>query len=267
MTSQTTGVVVEIGGLPVRLSTGNPTLLGIIQNRYAAFIPAGPAPAAFDLRFEVVADLVSPVEDIRVTRSGSCWRLERSDFEAECSPQARRGWVRQSNPNPYSVDTVLRVLHSLLLASEGGFLLHAASAVRKSRALIFTGLSGAGKTTISRLAPPDVTLLTDEISYIRQHEGRYWAFGTPFAGELAKVGENVSAPIEAVFLLAQGPKNRRDSVPSAEVARKLLRNVLFFAQDSELGGLLFQSVCDFAARVPVSRLTFVPDPSVWEFIA
>jgi len=38
------------------------------------------------------------------------------------------------------------------------------------------------------------------------------AFGTPFAGELAKAGENVSAPLEAVFLLAQGPENRRDPV-------------------------------------------------------
>jgi ABC-type iron transport system FetAB ATPase subunit len=72
---------------------------------------------------------------------------------------------------------VLRILHTLLLAAEGGFLVHAASAVRNGRAFLFAGLSGAGKTTIAGLAPPDATLLTDEISYVRKLDDHYYAFG------------------------------------------------------------------------------------------
>ena len=72
---------------------------------------------------------------------------------------------------------------------------------------LFAGVSGAGKTTISRLAPADVTLLTDEISYLRRNGEGYVAYGTPFAGELAKVGENIRAPLAALYLLAQGPEN------------------------------------------------------------
>ena len=34
----------------------------------------------------------------------------------------------------------------------------------------------------------------------------------------------------------------------------MLRNILFFAHDDELVGLVFQSVFDFVARVPVHRL-------------
>ena len=93
------------------------------------------------------------------------------------------------------------------------------------------------------------------------------AFGTPFAGELAKAGENVSAPLEAVFLLAQGPENRRDPVAPAEAARALLRNILFFAEDPGLVELVFRSALDCVSRVPVWRLTFVPDPKIWEMIA
>ena len=167
------------------------------------------------------------------------------------------GWIRQS-ANPYSVDCVLRILHSLTLAREGGFLLHAASAVRNGKAFLFSGVSGAGKTTIARLAPTDVTLLTDEISYVRWQSGGYIACGTPFAGELARVGENCSAPLAALYFLAKGPENRIDPVSSADAVGLLLRNILFFAEDPDLVKQLFRSVFEFVERVPVQRLTFFP---------
>ncbi len=153
-------------------------------------------------------------------------------------------------------------------------LVHAASAIRNGRAFLFAGVSGAGKTTISRLAPADATLLTDEISYVRLSRGQgpgasgqsYLAYGTPFAGELAEPGENVHAPIGALYLLSQGPENRIEDVAKAEAVRALLESVLFFARDSELTGAVFQSACDFVQRVPVKRLTFFPDERVWELI-
>jgi len=262
----TRDVIVEIGGTPVRLATEDPAFVEILHSRYAGFITDRPAVPPLHLKIHLVSGLASDAEDVRVTRSDGLWRFERSDFVAEWSPETGRGTVRQTLPNPYSIDTVLRILHSVVLAPQRGFLLHAASAIRHGRAFVFSGVSGAGKTTISRLAPPDVTLLSDEISYIRPNGGRYWAFGTPFAGELARAGENVSAPIEAVFLLAQGPENRRDPVAPAEAARALLRNILFFAEDPNLVDLVFRSALDCVSRAPVCRLTFVPDPKVWEMI-
>jgi hypothetical protein len=91
---------------------------------------------------------------------------------------------------------VLRITHSLLLAMEGGFQLHASSAIRNGHAFLFAGVSGAGKTTMARLAPSDALVLTDEISYIRRIAGGYRAYGTPFAGELARPGANASAPLQ-----------------------------------------------------------------------
>ena len=94
----------------------------------------------------------------------------------------------------------------------------------------------------------------------------YTAFGTPFTGELAKLGENVSAPVAALYLLAQGPENRIDPVAPGEAARSVLANMLFFAEDEELVQATFHSAFEFASRVPVRRLTFVPDVRVWELI-
>jgi hypothetical protein len=160
----------------------------------------------------------------------------------------------------------LRIVHSLVLAKQGGFLLHSASTIRNGKAFLFAGVSGAGKTTISGLLPADAILLTDEISYVRKSDNGYLAFGTPFTGELARVGKNVSAPIAALYLLAKGSENRIDPVEPGEAVRSLLSNVLFFAADEELVQAIFNSAFEFVNRVPVSRLTFVPDARVWELI-
>ena len=264
---------IEIGGIPIRVNTTDADFLNMLQNRYAGFVGSSEHAA---IEFDVdlfTPGFVDPDADVRVTQRAGKWALERGDFRAEWEPARRTGTIRQS-ANPYSIDAVLRIVHTLVLAQEGGFLMHAASAIRNGKAFLFAGVSGAGKTTISRLAPSDATLLTDEISYVRK-DGRkdvkkqnlsYVAFGTPFTGELAKLGENVSAPISALYLLAQGPENRIDPVAPGQAVRELLANVLFFAEDQELVQRSFHAACEFVSRVPVSRLTFVPDARVWEMI-
>jgi hypothetical protein len=262
-------VVIEIGGMPIVVRSDSPEFLAILWNRYGGFVNPIAEPI-FELEVEITPDsmlpgAIDPDEDLSVRFEGHRWVLERGDFRAELDPAMRHGHIRQA-ATPYAIDAAFRVLHSLLLAKQGGLLVHAASAVRNGRAFLFAGVSGAGKTTISRLAPPDVTLLTDEISYLRREGDGYVAFGTPFAGELGQPGENVHAPLATLYLLTQGPENRIDPVSQADATRAVLESVLFFAHDSELVERVFDSVCDLVQRVPIKRLTFVPDSSVWEAI-
>jgi hypothetical protein len=289
---------VEIGGIPIALATSDDDFLHLLRQRYAGFL--SPSIPDFELEFDLTSPTPVSDADTRVRRvfsedtnpehtnaerkNSGHWLIERGDFRARWDPRTGRGTVRQ-NPNPFSLDSVLRILHSLILAERGGFLLHAASAICDGRAFLFSGVSGAGKTTMTRIAPPDITLLTDEISYIRPLNARdhahpnnahpnnsrptgasYAAFGTPFSGELAKAGENCSAPIAALFFLEQGPENRIADVSSTEAVRRLMRNILFFAEDQGLVEKLFATACDFVSRVPIYRLTFYPDGRVWDRI-
>jgi hypothetical protein len=252
---------VEIGGIPIALSTCDQGFLDLLRQRYIGFLSS--SSPEFELEFDLTSTVPVSDDDVRVRRDGDEWLIERGDFHARWDPRAGRGSVRQ-NANPYSLDSVLRILHSLILAERGGFLLHAASAISDGRACLFSGVSGAGKTTMTRLAPPDVTLLTDEISYLRPNAEGYSAFGTPFAGELARAGENCTAPVSALFFLEQGPENRVHELSSAEAVRRLMRNILFFAEDRGLVEKLLATACDFVARVPIRRLTFYPDARVWD---
>jgi hypothetical protein len=278
-------LTIDIGGIPILVRTDSANFAAMLARRYGEFASAETPLAPMELEVKLIPPgKVCDAEDVSVYRDGELWVMERGDFRAEWDAPSRRGWVRQT-ANPYSIDSVLRILHSLILAREGGMLVHGASAVRNGRAFVFAGVSGTGKTTLARLAPPDVTLLTDEISYIRQNsdsqvpadsEARtpnpeyrvpaFEAFGTPFAGELARIGQKVRAPLAGLFLLRQGPENRIELLSDGEAVRELLRHVLFFAQDEELVHMIFDTVCDLARRVPVQRLVFTPDARVWELI-
>jgi hypothetical protein len=258
-------ITVEIGGMPILLHMQDDAFRQQLAQRYAGFVGSRARP-----RFEFEVELTArspnhPDDEVQVRMQDGVWRLRRGDFRAHWDPRAGRGRIRQS-ANPYSIDSVLRIVHTLILAREGGFLLHSAGAIRNRRAFLFSGVSGAGKTTISRLAPPDVTLLTDEVSYIRRDGDGYLACGTPFAGELARVGENCSASIGCLFFLHQGAENKIEPLAKPEAIRRLMRNILFFAEDADLVSKVFQSACDFVERVPVRRLTFVPDSQVWDMV-
>src|ERR1035437_7803911 len=263
--AQRSDVVVEIGDLPIRLRCDDSAFIRMIIIRYAGYVSS-----SNDASFEFDIKLAPPGtesrdEDVRVTWDSGRWLMTRGDFRAEWNPSTSRGRSQQTI-NPYSLDSVLRIVHTLLLARKGGFLVHASSVIRNGRAFLFSGVSGAGKTTMARLAPADAAMLTDEISYVTRRDGRDFAVGTPFFGELARVGENMSAPIEAVYLLAKGPENKIEPIVGADAVRGLLGNILFFARDPEFVRMVFDAAFDFVSQVPVRRLTFVPDARVWELI-
>ncbi len=263
-------VTIEIGGLPIEVQTTDAEFERILKGRYGDYIKTGTASPGTASRFALRVQLTNqqsadPDADAEVWLEGREWKMVRGDFRASWNPAERRGQVFQT-ANLYSIDSVLRIVHTLMLAPEGGFLLHASSVVRNGKAFLFSGVSEAGKTTMARLAPPDVAVLTDEASYVRKVDGRYFAYGTPFAGELGTPGKNISAPIAALYLLRKAADNRIEEIDPADAIQRLLRNILFFAHQPDLVRQVFDAACAFVAMVPVFELSFFPDQRVWELI-
>ncbi len=192
-------MIVEIGGLAVKVNATEPRLLCSVKERLRNFRVSPCRPTEMTMDAELDSALTVTGDAPRLFRHHGKWRFERIGVRAEFCFEVGSCSIRQAAPDGYFIEVVLRALQSLWLARRGGFLVHAASHVRNGRAVIFTGVSGAGKSTISHFAPPDSTLLTDELSLIRPWNCRYYAFGTPYVSSLGKPGENISAPIEALY--------------------------------------------------------------------
>jgi hypothetical protein len=255
-------LVVEVSNLPIRLWCADPRFARLIEERYSGFLSS-----SSDVIGELTIELTVPGvkcrhEDVRVTWGTGEWLIERADFQARWNPSTARGCIQQA-ASIYSLDSVLRIVNTLALARKGGFLLHASSAIRNGHAFLFSGASGVGKTTIVKFAPPDASVLSDDISCAIYRRGCFNAIGTPFHSERGLPGENLGAPIKTLYLLAKGPKNKVEPIKNAAAVRGLLENILFFVSDPELVKLVFDAACEFVNRVPVHRLTFVPGTLVW----
>src|SRR5437868_3228817 len=91
-------VCVEIGGIPISLSTSDPGFLELLQSRYAGFLSS--SSPQFELEFDLIPPGPASDHDVRVRMENREWTIERGDFQARWNPQTGRGKVRQ-NSNPY----------------------------------------------------------------------------------------------------------------------------------------------------------------------
>ncbi|MGH9747012.1 MAG: hypothetical protein ACRD59_13000 [Candidatus Acidiferrales bacterium] len=167
--------------------------------------------------------------------------------------------------NEYALDSLLRILLTMVLLPRRGFLLHAATVVRDGRAYVFAGRSGAGKSTVASLSPAG-TVLTDEISLLRFTDGCWHAYGTPFWGEFRAAGMNEHYPIAGIYSLVQAPEDRAELMTTKEILRALLPCVLFFTAKPEANEALLRLLLGTVRQIPCYRLHFRRDAGFWKVV-
>jgi hypothetical protein len=241
----------SIGCVPLRLQMSDAQLFGAASERYAAFTDAAEHPIDIALNDATLAD------------------SEPADFGYEFEGavlQAFSSGIRFDGvKNQYALDSLLRVFLSWKLLEHQGFLLHAATVIRDGKAYVFTGRSGAGKSTVATLSPQG-SVLTDEISLLRRENGIWRAYGTPFWGDFKAAGSNSSAPVAGIFRLLQAPENRVELLRPIAVLRTLLPNVLFFSTQTESTRKLLEVLNRAATEIPGYNLSFRKNPTFWEVL-
>jgi hypothetical protein len=169
------------------------------------------------------------------------------------------------SPLCYPVDQILMMNH---LAMRSGLIVHAAGMVLTGAAIIFPGISSAGKSTLTRLfanTAPHVQLLSDERIIVRWGDEGFMAYGTPWPGD-ANIAANASAELRGLFFLSRGDENRIAVLPSGQAVRRLFPVVSCPWYDPErLPGVL--DTCErLVTSVPCFELQFRPGPEVIEMI-
>lgn len=109
------------------------------------------------------------------------------------------------------------------------FLFHAAAIEKDGKGYLFSGRSGAGKTTHTRLWQQ---VLGDSVSSINGDkpllgfEGdRLMAYGSPWQGK-ERLGNGQSAPVEAVCFIEKNKENRLERLNTDQVMDRIFYQVL-----------------------------------------
>lgn len=171
---------------------------------------------------------------------------------------------RLPSPLRYPLDQILMMC---LLPHHGGVLVHAAGLRRGEAAAIFPGHSGAGKSTLMGLLAGRTELqgLSDDRVVVREIDGSFRAFGTPWAGT-GLVASPDDAGLSAIAFIHQSPETRLQRIGPQAALGQLLRtaSVPWFDEEAMSRSL---GVCErLLARVPTYELHFRRHEEVAEVV-
>lgn len=156
-------------------------------------------------------------------------------------------------PNHFLFNSFLRILLSVVLSKNEGFLLHSAGIKKNNKGRVFFGMTGAGKTTLAEKFSAE-EVLSDDVLAVKVMGGKVFLFGTPFSS--AGYGGNYHTPCEKIFYLIKDKKNFTAKLSEKDAFRKILSCILFFGDDIVLHRNIFRTVDNLLKIAEVVELHF-----------
>jgi hypothetical protein len=165
------------------------------------------------------------------------------------------------------LDNAARYLVARLAIERGGLALHGAGVRRDSRAWIFAGPSGAGKTTAMRLSAPAESL-GDDFAVVVPFEGGWAAPALPFDNTESGPDNPVRGltPLAGVWRIFQADRHRVERPSGVLAQASLLACAAFPWALPDLSDRAGESVSLFAASGRFGHLHFAPDPGFWPLL-
>jgi hypothetical protein len=166
---------------------------------------------------------------------------------------------RLTNPICYPLDQLLMVQR---LAREGGAIVHCALIDVGDGAVICPGVSGAGKTTLTRQLVHDAGLrvLSDDRAVIRPTAGGHKAWGTPWPGE-GGYAVNRGLPLLGIGFIEHRETPMTEPISRSEAIHRLVQVASVPWFDREAGPRVFDGLAELCDRVPVWRMGVPAHPS------
>jgi hypothetical protein len=210
----------------------------------------------YELEFEYRPDRVSWAGD------GFFVELETGDDPCAC-----RLWTRVNDSAQFAgvTQNVLRIVAAYRLLSVGGLLLHSAAVVPKKAALLFYGISGAGKSTIaaSGLAQ-GFTLFSDDLNALVPTRDGFVVAAVPFTGDLDHAtGALEPSPVDTLYQIRQSTENTATELPGSRAVASLAVCSPFVNVDPHRQAPLLDVLTRLAARVPPKTLLFRKPVDFW----
>ena len=153
-------------------------------------------------------------------------------------------------------------MFNLWSVQRGAVAVHSSVIIYNGEAVMFLGESGTGKSTHTRLWRETILgaeLLNDDSPYVRVHDGRLYAYGSPWSGKTACY-RNESYPVRGVVRLSQAPYNAIHRLPGVRAIGALLPSLPpAFAFDAQAEDAIMATLSEIITHTKVYHLECLPD--------
>ena len=149
------------------------------------------------------------------------------------------------------------------LLNFNGLYLHSSAIVYEGRAYLFSGPSGMGKSTHTRLWKQlfgaDAVVINDDKPALRYIDGVWYAYGTPWCGKDG-INVNTKAPLGGICFLKRGEINSIRRLDTFEATTSILSQTIRRFKDKTTLDLLLQHLECLTSKIPVYELYNIPVP-------
>ncbi|MDH3522241.1 MAG: hypothetical protein OES32_01520 [Acidobacteriota bacterium] len=271
--------------LAVELPGGPYLLEGLSAGQHAALArrygERCSSPAAGARGTELRVFRADPSEFVTIDRRGWTNRFdfeyhERSVHVAGSQTMARISWQPRLAAALWTAldaggefleafENCFRVLSAYRLLELGGAILHSSCVVSEGVAWVFLGPSGAGKTTIARLAlASGRAVLSDDINALRATDSAALVEKMPFAGELGPTNERVGPfPVAALARIEQAARDSWRPLSTAAAVAAVLGCAPFVNGDPYRLPVLMDNLESLVRGIPTGVLEFSLGGAPW----
>ncbi|OAS85163.1 MULTISPECIES: hypothetical protein [Metabacillus] len=202
---------------------------------------------------------------VSILKTSGAISYKRADYLIEVDLEYKKSTISIHNDLALK-HALMNLYSSFLVHNNWGILLHSSCVLENSGAHIFSGQSGAGKSTVAKLSYPR-ELLSDEATIIKITPEEVKVFDSPFRSELEGKCHSETHTLKSIQLLHQSVNNERTKLSKSTGLLQLMDKVFYWTNSPDETKRIFHLLNKLVNQVPVYDLHFQKNNSFWEMIS
>jgi hypothetical protein len=161
---------------------------------------------------------------------------------------------------------LMNLYSAFILHHNWGLLLHSSCVIEGTKAHVFAGHSGAGKSTAAKLSAPR-ELLSDEATLLKVNNDGVTIYHSPFRSELETRSDKKVVPLSSIQLLSQASFNERNLLKQSDAFLQLMDKVFYWPYGEHEVANVLRLLKSVVLTIPVYELHFQKNNTFWELIS